>query len=196
MTAALAATDTRSDADTEPRPGPLADSRQAHRPRLRVVVRPAPQREPPFDDEVDRSVPVLGRHDRRLPFATPAEAGAAPARVTPSGLPDPAPWGRRLLVGLIEAAEGRRSLQQLGPVLSFAIVRGLSAELERAAQSGQRHWLGHATVRSVRATEPATGVAELSASVERGGRVRAVALRLEHDGGAPGRWRCTRLQLG
>jgi hypothetical protein len=45
----------------------------------------------------------------------------------------------------------------------------------------------------VRASEPSDGVAELCATVDVGGRVRALALRLEEQ---HGRWRCTRLQLG
>jgi hypothetical protein len=45
----------------------------------------------------------------------------------------------------------------------------------------------------VRVTEPADGVAEVSALVRRGLRVTAVALRLE---GMDGRWQCTALELG
>ena len=64
------------------------------RPPLRVVVRPAPHREPPFDDELE--APVATRHDRWLPFE-PASAPAprpAPA-LRPQGLPDPEKWARR-----------------------------------------------------------------------------------------------------
>jgi hypothetical protein len=41
--------------------------------------------------------------------------------------------------------------------------------------------------------QPCRGIAEISATVQVGSRVRALALRIErrHD-----RWRCTRIQLG
>jgi len=163
------------------------------RPKLQVVVRPAPPREPPFDDELGDG-PVINAWDRRLPFPAPAALPETmPAQLRRDALPQPGVWGRRLLVGLIECAAGRRALQQLASMLSFSVGRGLAAEFERAAQHGTRHWLRTATVRSVRASEPADGVAELSATVDTGERVRAIALRVERQ---QGRWRCTRLQLG
>ncbi|MDT4930370.1 MAG: hypothetical protein QOF92_3237 [Pseudonocardiales bacterium] len=163
------------------------------RPALRVLVRPAPQREPPFDDELV-AAPVLTPYDQRLPFE---KAPAPVTRLTPpirsSGLPDPATWGRRLLIGLIETADGRRPLHQLASLLSMSVTRGLGADFERASHAGTPHWLHRGTVRSMRSAEPAEGVAELCATVETGRRVRAVAMRLEEQ---HGRWRCVRLQLG
>jgi hypothetical protein len=160
-----------------------------------VVVRPAPRREPPFDDELPGAGPQYGRHDQRLPFERlPARPVLwQPRPPVPRKLPDPAPWGRRLLIGLIETAGGHRPLQQLASMVSPSVGRGLGADFERAARTGTRHWLHRATIRSLRVAEPAAGVAELCATVEAGQRVRAVAMRLEehHD-----RWRCTRLQLG
>lgn len=182
MTAALAAA--RS---------PATGAKSASRPALRVVVRPAPHRDPPFDDEIVEG-PVAGPYDPRLPFErppTPAPRPVSPLR--PRGLPDPSTWGRRLLVGLIETADGRRPLQQLAAMLSLSVGRGLSADFERAAQAGTPHWLHRAGVLTVRSCEPAAGVAELCATVGTGRRVRAVAMRLEEH---RGRWRCTRLQLG
>jgi hypothetical protein len=163
-------------------------------PANRVVVRPAPRREPPFDDELTDSPPPYSRYDRRLPFAvvTPPPTWR-PRPVRPSGLPEPDAWGRRLLVGMIETAAGRRPLHQLAALLSPSIGRGLGSDFERAAAQGHPHWLHRASVRSVRAAEPAEGVAELCATLEVGRRVRAVAMRLESH---HGRWRCTRLQLG
>jgi hypothetical protein len=164
-------------------------------PALRVVVRPAPRREPPFDDEVADPLPRHGPRDLRLPFELvpirPIAWRPRPAR--PSGLPDPAPWGRRLLVGMVETAAGRRPLHQLSALLSPSVNRGLGADFERAATQGKPHWLHRATVKSVRVSQPADGVAELCATVETGRRVRAIAMRLEEH---RGRWRCTRLQLG
>jgi len=48
-------------------------------------------------------------------------------------------------------------------------------------------------VRSLHVSEPADGVAEVAASVRRGPRCTALALRLE---GLDGRWQCTALEVG
>lgn len=160
------------------------------------AVRPAPRREPPFDDELPtRHLYAIGPLDRQLPFSPDARRECAiPARpVHSANLPDPAAWGHRLMIGIIETAGGRRPLQQLAALLSRSVAHGLGADFERAAQLRRPHWTHAATVRSVRVCEPADGVAELCAVVQVGPRVRAVALRLESY---EGRWRCTRLQLG
>lgn len=174
MTAALAATDT---AATRP-----------------VTVRPAPRREPPFDDELpERLLRLVGPHDRPLPFA-PSQRRLTDKRdlfaARPTGrgeLPDPRWFGRRLLIAALEALGGRRSPQQLAPHLSHAVLTGLLGGSQRAA------WAQPAALRSLRVCEPADGVAEISAVVQVGPRFRAVAARLE---GLDGRWRCVRLQLG
>lgn len=172
---------------------PEHSSARAARPALRVVVRPAPHREPPFDDEIVDG-PVAGPLDQRLPFDRQPARSVRPFRAAhPHGLPEPNAWARRLLIGLIETAAGRRPLQQLGSMLSFSVGRGIRADFERAAAAGSPHWLHRASVHSVRASEPTDGVAELCATVTHGRRVRAVAMRLEEH---RGRWRCTRLQLG
>jgi hypothetical protein len=160
-----------------------------------VIVRPAPRREPPFDDELPEGQPQYGPLDQRLPFDRAAGRPALwlPRPPVPRTLPDPSPWGRRLLIGLIETAAGHRPLQQLAAMVSPSVGRGLGAEFDRAVQTGARHWLHRATIRSLRVAEPATGVAEVCATVETGPRVRAIAMRLEEH---HGRWRCTRLQLG
>jgi hypothetical protein len=163
-------------------------------PARTVVIRPAPRREPPFDDERDDDSSPYAPFDRTLPFEPAARPSVwLPPAPRPSALPDPAPWARRLLIGLVETAGGHRPVQQLAALLSPSIHRGLCGDFERAAQAGTRHWLHRASVRSVHRAEPSDGVAELCATVEVSGRVRAIALRLEnqHD-----RWQCTRLQLG
>jgi hypothetical protein len=180
MTSAIAATPT---APTVPM-----------RPARPMTVRPAPRREPPFDDEVPPQLYAVGPLDQQLPFEPapcprPAERRSAPR----TSLPDPALWGRRLLIGIIETAGGRRPLQQLSALLSHSVAHGLGADFERAAQRRRRHWTHAASIRSVRACAPADGVAELCATLQVGPRVRAVALRLEAD---QGRWRCTKLLLG
>ncbi|MGH8960941.1 MAG: Rv3235 family protein [Jatrophihabitantaceae bacterium] len=160
-------------------------------------VRPAPRREPPFDDELQPAqLRAVGPLDRRLPFderRTTSRLRPPPGPALPQNLPDPAGWGRRLLVGIIETAAGRRPLQQLGALLSHGVAAGLGADFERAARLNNPHWIYAATIRTVHASVPAEGVAELNATVQVGRRVRAIALRLEAQ---DGRWRCTRLQLG
>jgi hypothetical protein len=160
----------------------------------RIVIRPALRREPPFDDELCEAGSHHAPFDRQLPFERTANPPVwVPRPRRPSMLPDPAPWGRRLLIGLIETAGGHRPVQQLAPLLSASVHRGLCGDFERMRRSGASHWLHRASVRTVRATEPSDGVAELCATVEARGRVRALALRLDEQ---HGRWRCTRLQLG
>jgi hypothetical protein len=165
------------------------------RPARTVVIRPAPRREPPFDDELPDAAVRCGPFDQRLPFERPSARPVVwrPGPPRPRGMPDPGPWGRRLLIGMIETAGGHRPLHQLAALLSPSVSRGLGADFERAAQAGAPHWLCRAKLRSIRVAEPAPGVAEMCATVETGRRVRALALRLEEH---HGRWCCTRLQLG
>lgn len=157
-----------------------------------TAIRPAPRREPGFDDEVG-TVQAVGRLDRRLPFPSERRRTVQAAPALPHALPDPAGWARRLLIGIVETAGGKRPLQQLGAMLSPSVAAGLVGDFDRAAARGVRHWTHAATVRTVHATVPADGVAELNATLQAGRRVRAVALRLEVR---HGRWRCTRLVLG
>jgi hypothetical protein len=160
-----------------------------------IVVRPAPPREPPFDDELDDAAPLVGRYDQRLPFERPRRRLRVQPRPSAlrAALPDPAKWGQRLLIGIIETAGGRRPLNQLSPLLSPSVANGLRADFELAGTAGHRHWTHAATIRSVHASEPSDNIAELSATVQHGRRVRAVAMRLEIR---HGRWRCVRLVLG
>jgi hypothetical protein len=158
-----------------------------------IAIRPAPRREPPFDDERGDDA-FHARFDRTLPFEPAARPSIwLPPTPRAHGLPEPAPWCRRLIIGMVETAAGHRPVQQLAALLSPSVHRGLCADFDLNRQSGARHWLHRASVRSVRGSEPTDGVAELCATVEVSGRVRAIALRLEEQ---HGRWRCTRLQLG
>lgn len=157
-------------------------------------LRPAPRREPGFDDELAAGLHLVGPLDRPLPFvAARSHRPTHPAAALPRTLPEPVSWGRRLLVGIIETAGGRRPLQQLAAMLSPSVAWGLRGDFERAARSARPHWTHAATIRSVHASEPAEGVAELNATVQAGRRARAIAMRLEEHNG---RWWCTRLQLG
>jgi hypothetical protein len=158
-----------------------------------ITVRPAPRREPPFDDELaEAGVPRIGRLDQPLPFP---EAVLKPVHISPprGNLPDPVPWARRLMMGVVEVSAGKRPMQQLAGMLAPSILAGLRADFAEAAGRRHRHWLHTAAVRTVVGCEPAAGIAELSATLHTPSRVHAVALRAEVHHGL---WRCVRLQLG
>ena len=109
-------------------------------------------------------------------------------------LPDPQVWGSKLVQAMLEVDSGVRPVAQLRRWTSDPVFARLARrshhrrylQARQAASVAQRVW-----VRSVRVCEPADGVAEVSAVVNQGGRVRAVAVRLE---GTDGRWRCTALE--
>ncbi|HVQ96797.1 MAG TPA: Rv3235 family protein [Mycobacteriales bacterium] len=181
------------------------------RPLLRIVpvsaprtppswprVRRAPILEPPYDDEY-RDWPLWhGPHADELPFEEPAPRHLTaepdyfdPQPTTRKGLPDPEPWAARLIQAALEILVGRRPAGQLQE-WTTALVH---AELLLAAK--ERQWAvpggSPPGVRSVHVSEPASGVAEVCAVVQRGERYFAVAARLE---GLDGRWRCVKIQLG
>jgi len=156
-----------------------------------IRVRPAPRREPPFDDEVGETA-AAGRYDRWLPLSTSPPTGPLTLEYDPA-LPDPGRWSRSLLIGVIETAGGRRPLQQLSTMFTLPVATGLGHDLERAGALGRRHWTHAARVRSVHAVRVSDCAAEISATLQVGSRIRAVAMRLE---ARDGRWRCSKLHLG
>lgn len=169
-------------------------------------VRPAPIREPHFDDEQPfRHLSIVSGSAPTLPFRTtdsePAVAVGRSPVVAPDffdrqptsrrQLPDVERFGRQLFTGLLEVLAGRRSASQLAPLTSAGIYAGIVRDAlgnDRLGCAGRRP-----TLQSMRVSEPADGVAELSAVVRIGPRCRALAARVE---GLDGRWRCVRLQLG
>jgi len=171
-------------------------------------VRPAPLREPPFDDELPhRDEPPLrriGPHDQPLPFRAPGPDGPSRLRLAvlpqqlfgprPTGrreLPEPSAFARRLLIAVIETATGRRSASQLSQHTTLAVQAGLARDAGRISRLGTLS--RPAAVHSIHLSEPADGVAEVVGIVRVGARFRAIALRLE---GLDGRWKCVRLQIG
>ncbi|PRY43874.1 Rv3235 family protein [Umezawaea tangerina] len=83
--------------------------------------------------------------------------------------------GRRLVVVVLEGVDGLRPLGQLAGVVSGEVLRGLRVEVGRSR-------LGR-----LRVCRVGVGVVEMAGTVVRGGRVRALAVRVEFvDGG----WRC------
>lgn len=172
--------------------------------RQRFTLRPAPQREPPFDDEQPpRRLSLVGPLDQLLPFepadlsipsARRLNAGIDPFAAQPTGrhdLPELRSFARRLVVGVIETATGRRSPGQLSQHTSPAVQAGLARDAGRISRLGTSQ--RPAAVHSLHFTEPADGVAEVAAVLRVEDRFRAMALRLE---GLDGRWRCVRLQIG
>jgi hypothetical protein len=190
MTAALALPEL-DEPDCPTDTAPAASKEAPARGRLVLSLRPAPRREPPFDDELDQP-PYRNRLQGVLPLRRAALQSFEAVAADPA-LPDPTRWVQSLLVGVIETAAGRRPLQQLQKMFSIGVAHGLRRDFERVTRVGNVHWIAGTSVRSVRAMRPVEGVAEVTATLQCGARIRAVALRLEER---QGRWNCTRLQLG
>ena len=138
-----------------------------------------------------------------------ADPPALPARPGPPGddladfgpqptgraaLTDPRAWARRLVQALVEVLAGDRPMAQLVRWTSTEVYDEV-ATLLPAPRRAARPVDGplRAAVCSIHLTEPADGVAEVAATVRRGPRTTAVALRLE---GLDGRWQCTALEVG
>jgi hypothetical protein len=173
-------------------------------PAKRLVLRPAPPREPPYDDELNApGMTLVGPFDRTLPFEpvdvtlpsalrlirnTEDFAAQPTAR---SELPELIAFSRRFAIGVIEVVSGRRTPAQLAMNVAPAVQIGLARDAGHLTRLGSAR--RPATLHSVRVSEPADGVAELAAVARLGDRFRAIAFRLE---GLDGRWRCVRLQIG
>ncbi|HSV66088.1 MAG TPA: Rv3235 family protein [Mycobacteriales bacterium] len=168
----------------------------AHPPPQRPRLRPVPTTEPPYDDDLPAPhlvlVPAL---TEPLPFEQPAPrrfdepVDFFDAQPTPRGeLPDPQAWLTRLLRVVLECLEGWRAPAQLRAYATAEVVAEVAARRKRTARPGSAP-----RVRSLHVTEPADGVVEACAVVQRGAdQSRAIALRLE---GLDGRWRCVALDL-
>ena len=121
--------------------------------------------------------------------AAPAVQPWRPAR--PSGLPDPAEWAGHAARVALEVATGLRSPGQLVRWSTQPVLAALTRRHALAQRGGGRP--SRATVRSLRVCEPAPAVAEVAAVVTDGARVRALAFRMEGEGG---RWRISAFELG
>lgn len=170
-------------------------------PTLRLV--PAPLNSPPYDDEL-ACAPALRLTPLPAPVVRPLRAVPPPiapdptkdvddwcrARRTPTALlPASQPFARALVQGLLEVLAGVRPVKQLQrdttPEL-YTVLEKTVGRLPRGAGSRP----GARAVRSLHLQESPEGVVEVCATVERGVRAGALALRLE---GLDGRWRCTAL---
>jgi hypothetical protein len=144
---------------------------------------------------------------RGVPFGQFGQFGPRP---TSTGeLPEPQAWAGRMVQAVLEVLAGVRPVAQLVRWASLPVYTALQRRCTLAAsraaranranrphqvsQSGRPEAGRRAIVRSVHICQPADGVVEASAVVVAGGRVQAVALRLE---GLDGRWQMTALELG
>jgi hypothetical protein len=181
---------------------------------LPARLRAAPPLEPPYDDDTPppieadtpalRVIPGLGgatelpfeRIRGRLRLAgrriSDDDPFFAPQPTPRTALTDPAQHGARILRAVFEILGRRRPLHQLLPWTSEDVYEEVTAWVYRTMRAEPSPPRLPDSVRSVRVSEPADGVAELTAVVHLHGRVRAVVLRLE---GVDGRWRCTLLRL-
>jgi hypothetical protein len=164
-------------------------------PRLRVV--PAPLSAPPYDDE-----PAPAPRLRLVPAApevvAPAcfdprrfdEAWFEPERTPADQLPPVRRHAAVVVQALVEVFAGARPLQQLRRELSMELYAEVYARLE----GNTRRTTTRPDPRSVRSTHVQTrpeGIAEACATVRKGGRIVAVALRFEGYGDG---WVCTELE--
>jgi hypothetical protein len=109
-------------------------------------------------------------------------------RTARAALPAPGPRAAVLIRAVLETISGDRPPLQLMRWVTPAVF----ADIESAIYTGSaRSWA--ASMRRLVVTEPADGVAEVAAVVQRGVRATALAMRLE---GLDGRWVVTALQLG
>jgi hypothetical protein len=135
---------------------------------------------------------------RRKPLRDIADDDAEPQQTPRAHLPEPTPWGGRLVQGILEVLSGVRPISQLvrwttADVYDSILTRAQhrSQMMSELRQIGPQRFAE--VVRSVHVSEPTDGVAEVCAIVQQGPRCRAIALRLE---GIDGRWQCTALQIG
>lgn len=168
-------------------------------PALRLL--PVPVSQPPYDDELPappaaRTTPLgplraLAPVPLRLvPDLPPAlDDDDVPLRTPTSALPPARPVAHALVQGLLEVLAGVRPVSQL----QRGTTPELFEQLERVVHSrprtaGSRPVTG--AVRSLHVQQRPDGVAEVCATVRRGPRMAAIALRLE---GVGGQWCCTQL---
>ncbi|MCE0486485.1 Rv3235 family protein [Ornithinimicrobium sediminis] len=115
-----------------------------------------------------------------------------PQATRAADLPDPAPWARQIIRVCLEVVDGVRPANQLTRRVSPELRESLARRgvLARRRRQRQRHAV---RVRALLCSQPADGVAEISAVVTHSSRVRALALRMV---GVDGRWVVTVFDLG
>jgi hypothetical protein len=117
----------------------------------------------------------------------------SPMRLAAAGdaLPDPRPLTRRLAQAIAEVLAGARPASQLSSHATLPVIRMLERNTGRLGGVGMPQH--RPIIGSVHVAEPCEGVVEACAVIDIGGRVRALALRLD---AANGQWRCTAVRMG
>jgi hypothetical protein len=163
-------------------------------PALRL--RPIPVREP---GTALAALPPAPEEPPAGQVPLPFEAGPAPSPPLPGrgevawgGAPaDPREWALRFSQVALEVVTGLRPPAQLVRWTTPDVIAALGRRHALAQRGGGRP--PRSTVRSVRLCEPVPGVGEVTAVVASGPRVRALAFRMEDEGG---RWRVVAFELG
>lgn len=158
---------------------------------------PAPCSEPPYDDERPGGRPLPLRPAglrsaplRLVPAPVDPDEDAEPR--TPTGLlPDARLFAHALVQRLLETLAGLRPVAQLQRHTSLEVYDTLAGMVASGRRTSGPRPDGRA-VRSLHVQRRTEGVAEVCATVRRGDRYGAIALRLE---GVNGGWRCTELAL-
>jgi hypothetical protein len=91
---------------------------------------------------------------------------------------------------VVEVIDGRRSVRQLQGLVGPRVLRYVTAAI--LAPHARR---ATARLTSVHVSLPARDSAEVTAVCSLGGRIRAIAARLELGGPLPGEWTCTALRV-
>jgi hypothetical protein len=166
------------------RPIPVSEPRPA------LGVLPAPQPPGPVG-QVPLPFPDSAGTGSAAPPAERSRPALPVAALPAAGLPEPQEWATRFARVALEVVTGLRPPGQLVRWTTPAVLAALTRRHALAQRGGGRP--PRSTVRSVRVCEPAGGVAEVAAVVADGHRVRALAVRMEGEGG---RWRVVAFDLG
>jgi hypothetical protein len=105
-----------------------------------------------------------------------------------ASLPPLRRWSAQFAQAVVEVLAGDRPVSQLVRWTTSGVFDDLAGRIDVSPTEPTR-----GVVRSLHVSQPADGIAEVAASVRRGSRSTALALRLE---GLDGRWQCTALELG
>ena len=168
---------------------PQTHEPQTHEPQTHerhlFAVRPAPVSAPPYDDEPGpRPFLRLVTTPLPAPELTLEPALLPEGRTATADLPSARPFVTGVVRGLLDVLVGVRGIKQLSGSLTPELYADLLPRLTaRTDAPGPRP--DSRAVRSVHLQTRPEGVVEASATVQRGGRLRALALRLE---GFEGRW--------
>lgn len=165
---------------------------------------PVPACEPPYDDELTDGSATSAATFLETPVGPLRALAPAPLRLLPGfddedepssrtpthALPPARPVAHALVQGMLEVLAGVRPVSQLQRTTTPELFAELEALVHsRPRPSGVRPPTG--AVRSVHVQERPEGIAEVCATVQRGRRAAAIALRLE---GMGERWYCTEVE--